>query len=142
MKFKNSDPYEEMDRSPCEEHPVDIAARERIPQALTDNIKLATGKLLDALGGDISSWLWLESLINEYRCRRDKVLFNIGHEYGYLAGCTHTLARKRRQSGSPACRKLAQQVHKQLTLSGLSPKRCIAILLDTASAILEESAAN
>ena len=138
MKFKDSDPYEEMERSPCEEHPMDIAARERIPKSLTDNIKLATGKLLDVLGSDISTWLSLESLINEYRCERDKIFFNLGHEYGYLAGCTQTMARNRRWADTEY-RSLSSSVHKQIVRSGVAPNLRITILLDIATAILEGS---
>lgn len=140
MKWKGKNPYRDMDNIPEEEtHPLDIYAKERIPQSLTDNIQLYTNKLLEALGNDASPWIPLEEVMNKYRLKREEVYFNLGHEYGCLAGSTHMKSRNQKLSKNTAYQNLSHQIHRQIVLSGLSPKLCITLLLDTVSAILEES---
>jgi hypothetical protein len=85
MTPKKSNPYQELDIRPGEDHPLDTIAQSQIPTALLDNIQVATKQLLQRLSTDHRPWLDLEALLNEYRQQREEKLFNLGYENGFTA---------------------------------------------------------
>lgn len=139
MTVNQPNPYLKMAPSDGEAHPLDSIARSRVSSKLMERIKNATAKLEQDLGESRCSWLDVEALLVEYRARREEVLYNIGHEHGFLAGSTHMLSVTRQRPTGADYHVLAEQVRKQLVVSELPQKLRVAVLLDAAWGLLSES---
>ena len=132
MKLPKPNPYREMDLPEAEEHPLDVVARSQIPHELNDNIRIATKKLMQALGTDHLPWIALEALLNEYRKKREEILYNIGYEHGFIAGSSKTLFRLNRQPPDTQYHLLAGELRKKIVVSQIPLHLRIAALLETA----------
>jgi hypothetical protein len=132
MKPREPNPYRDMDLPEGEDHPLDVVVRAQIPHALDDNIRIATKKLMQALGKDRQFWIDLEALLNEHRLQREEILYNIGFEHGSIAGTTKTLSRLRQEPPDTEYHLLAGELRKKIVLSRIPLHMRIIALLETA----------
>ena len=132
MKIPKPNPCREMDLPEAEEHPLDVVVRSHIPNELNDDIRIATKKLMQALGDDHLPWIALEGLLGDYHKQRDEILYNIGYEHGFIAGSSKTLFRLNRQPPDTQYHLFAGELRKKIVLSQLPLHLRIAALLETA----------
>jgi hypothetical protein len=138
MSPRKRNPFDEMD-IPCEEdHPLDVLAHRRLSSELKEKRKVATQKLMDALGGNITPWLDLEPLLNESIIEREEILYNIGFEHGVVSGKSKAFTAI--HSGKPGkeYRRFANDMRKRALFSELPETVRVAALLEVAWALALE----
>ena len=115
------------------EHPVDVAVRRRAPQeALRAEIRGATEELVDALGERRNLWLRLEELRGDYHLCCEEAYFDIGFDYGRIAGRREALQRG---GGDPEVAEMARRFEEAALAAGLEPGTCVPALLEVAWAL-------
>lgn len=131
-------PYQEIDHTEAEEHPLDNAVREHpAVKTLARKIRAATKRLQTALQkkDEESLWIALEALLNDYRQSREEVVFNTGFQYGHVDGEAKSLQLLMGKSQSYGYRRLTDHLRDITIQSGLSPSLGVAALLEIAWAI-------
>lgn len=87
MDRREWSPYQAADRAGDGEHPVDLEVHRRLPQEeARAKIRRLSDRLMEALGDERELWLELEALLNDYRCNREEVYFDVGYERGCARG--------------------------------------------------------
>jgi len=133
-------PYEAVEHVASEEHPVDAAVEQRLPQRkLLRDIRVMSERMMVALGDTRRLWLRLEEVLGDYHLQREEAYFNIGYEYGLTAGRVEALqvlmpARKRGPSTERG-RAFANRVRDLALQADLSPSLVIAAVLEAAWAL-------
>jgi hypothetical protein len=126
---KHPNYFEQVERQPSEEHPVDVAVARRVDQkAARKRIQRLQQQVLDRLGDDKQPMLELESLLDEVRSKREATYFNLGYEHGL----SEALARGRRGSTrlSQEAAAFAKETRERLTQAQLPPRQAMLGLLE------------
>ena len=135
MAPRRHNPFREMDDNTGEAHPLDLVARSRMPEGLENDIRVASKKLLAALGNQQQPWLDLEALLNEQRQAYGEILYNLGFEHGFTAGNAEAFSRLRSEPNVGEYLTLSSSLRKKALLSQLSPGLRVAALLEAAWAL-------
>ena len=131
-------PYQEIDHTEAEEHPLDNAVREHPSvEVLARKIRSATERLQATLqnANETTLWIGLEALLNEYRQVREEIVFNTGFRYGHVDGETKSIQLLMGKSQGDGYRRLADHLRNMTIQSGLPPSLGVAALLEIAWAI-------